>query len=181
MPSDSAQRDGESRALDISRQLVEKLTLKKEMLAGAESCTAGLVSDYIARIPGASAVLWGSFVTYTANAKYTMLGVPEDLVEKHGAVSQRVALAMAEGALKKSGAMWAFSVTGLAGPGSDDCGADVGTVWIGISKRDENDRDSFCSDTKKFLFSGTRNEVRRTAAIQVLEELLKKVLTEVDF
>jgi len=116
-----------------------------------------------------------------ADAKTEMLGVSGDLIKKEGAVSRAVALAMAEGALKKSGASWAFSITGLAGPGKAD-GFDrdtsevpIGTVWIGIAGKEIQ------SEAKMFRFSGSRNEVRKAAAIAALKEVLESILTEDDF
>jgi PncC family amidohydrolase len=145
------------------------------MIVAAESCTAGLSSDLIARIPGASNVFWGSFVSYTAEAKTKMLGVSEELIAKLGVVSQGVAQAMAEGALEKSGASWAFSITGFAGPGG---GAQpAGTVWIGVAGLNEGSPCSLWSTAKKFFFNGSRNEVRKAAAAAALEELLEKILT----
>jgi len=175
------------RAPVLAEELVKTLTARKKMIAAAESCTAGLAADFIARIPGASNVFWGSFVTYTADAKIKMLGVPEKLIKEHGAVSRPVALAMAEGALEKSGACWAFSVTGLAGPGGDS-GAPmgtpagvpteipVGTVWIGIAGRGA----AAGPEAKVFLFSGSRNEIREAAAAVALQELLKRINRGVD-
>ena len=145
------------------------------LVAAAESCTAGLASDLIARIPGASKVFWGSFVTYTVDAKVKMLGVPEPLIKKHGPVSRPVALAMAEGALERSGASWAFSVTGLAGPGDDGSGVPVGTVWIGVAGRDGEKPSSVRTEAKVFLLKGSRNELRGEAAAAALEELLKRI------
>ena len=171
-----------SRALSLAEELVKSLALKKETVAAAESCTAGLASDFIARIPGASNVFWGSFVSYTPDAKVRMLGVPEELIEKYGAVSRPVALAMAEGALKKSGAFWAFSVTGVAGPGGDG-GIPAGTVWIGLASviapatAGREGEGSLWSEAKEFLFRGSRNEVREAAALAALQELLERVLT----
>jgi len=182
------------RAASLAGKIVKELTVQKKMIAAAESCTAGLASDFIARIPGASAVLWGSFVTYTVNAKIKMLGVPGELIQKFGAVSKPVALAMAEAALERSGAWWAFSITGLAGPtgsrgtdGSNSAGGDseipVGTIWIGISGRDgglagggfSGSAGQKRSESKMFLFSGSRNEVREAAAAAALEELLARI------
>ena len=102
--------------------------------------------------------------------------MPQELIEKHGAVSRPIALAMAEGALEKSGACWAFSVTGLAGPDGDGSQAPVGTVWIGIARRDGEGR--LGSEAKRFFFPGPRNELRRAAAAAALQELLERVLTE---
>ncbi|MDR1804268.1 MAG: CinA family protein [Treponema sp.] len=159
----------------IAEELIRLLTARGKMIALAESCTAGLAADMIARFPGASKVLWGSFVTYTADAKTRMLGVPKELIEAHGAVSRPVALAMAEGALERSGASWAVSITGLAGPGGEGAeGAPVGTVWIGLAgiagagARPE---------AKRFLFEGSRNEVRAAAATAALKKLLERILT----
>jgi PncC family amidohydrolase len=151
-------------------------------IAAAESCTAGLAADLIARVPGASRVLWGSFVTYTADAKIKMLGVPKELIETHGAVSRSVALAMAEGAREKSGASWAFSVTGLAGPGGDGDpnGPPIGTVWMAFAGPAESNgaAGSVRSEAKQCRFSGSRNEVREAAAFAALTELLNKAQTQ---
>jgi len=157
-----------------AEKLVKTLTARKQTVAAAESCTAGLAADLIARIPGASAVFWGSYVTYTADAKVKMLGVDEGLIKRHGAVSKAVALAMAEGALEKSGAFWAFSVTGLAGPGGDGSGVPVGTVWTGIAGRDGK-KGAPLSRAKMFQFSGSRNDIRKAAAAAVLKELLERI------
>jgi len=165
-----------------AERIVKLLSARKETLAAAESCTAGLASDLIARISGASNVFWGSFITYTADAKIRMLGVSEELIAKYGAVSEAVALAMAEGALLKSGASWAFSVTGLAGPSGDGfTGGDsgvipVGTVWIGLARRENENSGQLRSEAKMFHFSGSRNEVRAAAAAAALEELLQRLL-----
>ena len=156
------------RAGALAEKIVKDLCPEGKYFAAAESCTAGLAADFIARVPGASRVFWGSFVTYTAEAKTKMLGIPPELIAECGAVSRPVALAMAEGALEKSGASWAFSVTGLAGPDSSSEEAPIGTVWIGIAARHGG---SSWSQAKVFLFSGSRNEVREAAAAAALEEL----------
>ena len=155
--------------MSTAEELVRTLAALNMKTAAAESCTAGLASDLIARIPGASGVFWGSFVCYTADAKIKMLGVPESLIKKNGAVSEAVALAMAEGALAKSGASWAFSVTGLAGPDGDGSEVPVGTVWIGIAGRNAETR------ARKFVFSASRNRLREAAAAAALNELLERI------
>ena len=149
-------------------------------ITAAESCTAGLASDFIARIPGASKVLWGSFVVYTPEAKEKMLGVSGELLAEYGPVSRPVALSMAEGALKNSGAAFAFSITGYAGPAGQEGTSQegvrpvpVGTVWIGLAARDSPDR--IVSDAEMFSFSGSRNEVREEAAVTALEKLLEYI------
>jgi len=173
----SAESKWPKNALSLAEELISELSLMEKQFAAAESCTAGLVSDLIASIPGASKVFWGSFVTYTNDAKQKMLDVPEMQIREHGPVSRQVALAMAEGALKKSGAALALSVTGLAGPGGDDS-APVGTVWIGIAGWNNMDdilKNGFWSEAKVFSFSGNRNEVREAAAIAAVEEILARI------
>ena len=165
----------EPRNLPLSRlaeKLVKTLIKNKLTLAAAESCTGGLASEYLTRIPGASAVFWGSFITYTPDAKTKMLGIPGRKIEKYGAVSEPVALAMALGALKRSGASIAFSVTGLAGPGNDGSGTPVGTVWIGVA-----DYVSQSCEAKSFLFHGSRGGIREAAAAAAFREILKMIKT----
>lgn len=163
------------RAAGLAEEVVQELAARKKTLAAAESCTAGLAADFIARVPGASKVFWGSFVSYAADAKVKMLGVAEALIKDHGAVSRPVALAMACGALEKSGASWAFSVTGLAGPGGDGSGTPVGSVWIGVAGRDDVPPNRVLSGAELFLFAGGRNEVREAAAAAALELLLERI------
>ena len=162
------------RAQDLAEEVVRSLAARQKKIAAAESCTAGLASDFITRVPGASNVFWGSFVTYTPDAKVKMLGVPETLIEEHGDVSRSVALAMAAKALEKSGASWAFSVTGIAGPGGGCAEVPVGTVWIGVAGRN-GEPGCFWSEAKKFFFIGGRNEVREAAAAIALQELLERI------
>jgi PncC family amidohydrolase len=149
--------------------LVALLREKSLMLAAAESCTAGLVSDRIARVPGASKVFWGSFVCYTARAKNAMLGINGEIFDKYGLVSAETASAMAAGALEKSGADLALSVTGLAGPEGDGSGVPVGTVWIGTALKNGP------KTAEIFHFGGSRNELRNKAALEAVNQILKQV------
>lgn len=105
------------------------------ILATAESCTGGLIAAAITEVPGSSAVFDRGFVTYSNAAKVQMLGVPMDLIEAHGAVSEEVARAMAKGALQHSGAQIAVSVTGIAGPGGSEHKPE-GRVCFGIATAD---------------------------------------------
>jgi len=164
---------------DTAEEIVRLLASGGKIIAAAESCTAGLAADLIARVPGASKVFWGSFVTYSPDAKVRMLGVNGELIKNEGAVSRAVALAMAEGALEKSGASLAFSITGLAGPAGDSSEVPIGTVWIGIAVKGGDD--GIQSEAKMFRFEGSRNEVREAAAKAALEEVLRKILTEESF
>jgi nicotinamide-nucleotide amidase len=102
-------------------------------LATAESCTGGLVAALLTEIPGSSAVVERGFVTYSNEAKAELLGVPMELIQAHGAVSELVARAMAEGALRRSLAQVAVSITGVAGPGGGSDTKPVGLVHFGLA------------------------------------------------
>ena len=158
-------------AKELAGKLIELLFKKSWHIVFAESCTAGLVSDALARVQGASKVLWGSFVSYVPEAKGAMLGIKRDLIDRCGAVSRETAEAMAAGALRASGADVSASVTGLAGPDGDGSAVSVGTVWITVAFKTGE------SWSTKSFFSGTRNEIRFLAAEQVLLELLKRLDT----
>ena len=105
-------------------------------LATAESCTGGLIASCLTEIAGSSDVVERGFVTYSNEAKIEALGVPADLVAAHGAVSEAVALAMAEGALARSRADIAVSVTGVAGPGGGNAAKPVGLVHLAAARKD---------------------------------------------
>lgn len=104
-------------------------------LASAESCTGGLVAAHLTEIAGSSAVFEYGFVTYANEAKTALLGVPEATLAAVGAVSEEVARAMAEGALARSGADAAVSITGIAGPGGGSEAKPVGLVHFGLALR----------------------------------------------
>lgn len=141
-------------------------------LASAESCTGGVVSDLVVRVPGASDWFHGGWVTYSDELKVTQLGVDQSVIESHGAVSAEVATALCLGAIEKSGATCAVSTTGIAGPtgGSDE--KPVGTVYIGS-----------CVDgsiqVRLFRFSGSRESITSRAAHTALQ-LLRLQLCGVD-
>ena len=155
----------ESRAELMARQLVERLTAKQCRLALAESCTAGLVADLTARVSGASAVLWGSYVCYTHDAKQRMLRISDRFLGQYGLVSRETAREMAINALGLSHVSIAGAVTGLAGPLGDGSHTSVGTIWVAVAQQD-------MVMEKEFHFEGTRAEIRMQAAAAVLEELL---------
>jgi nicotinamide-nucleotide amidase len=124
-----------TQAEKTAQTLVHELKERSLTLVLSESCTAGLVSSFIAGVPGASAVLWGSFVCYTPEAKVSMLDIDMALISTHGAVSRETVTSMALGALQKSGADIAAAVTGLAGPDGDGSNTPVGTVWIAAAQK----------------------------------------------
>jgi nicotinamide-nucleotide amidase len=123
----TAMRDEAARLLDACR----KAGLK---LATAESCTGGLVAAMLTEIAGSSDVVERGFVTYSDEAKIEALGVPADLIAAHGAVSEAVARAMAEGALRHAHADIAVSVTGVAGPGGGSAAKPVGLVHLACAR-----------------------------------------------
>lgn len=118
-----------------AEKLLERLKAAKLMVATAESCTGGMIAAALTDIAGSSAVVDRGFVTYTNKAKSQMLGVPEALITAHGAVSEQVAIAMAEGALARSLADVAVSVTGVAGPGGGSAEKPVGTVHFACARK----------------------------------------------
>lgn len=122
--------------------LVHTLKQAGLMVATAESCTGGLIAATLTEIAGSSAVVDRGFVTYSNEAKNEMLGVPMDLIEANGAVSEHVARAMAEGALARSRADIAVSVTGIAGPGGGSADKPVGTVHFACARTNEVTRHS---------------------------------------
>ncbi len=136
-----------------------RLLKEKNMkIAFAESCTGGLLAEKLTGVPGASEALEQSFVTYSGAAKHDLLGVNEVALSEFGAVSEPVAYEMAEGVRARSGADIGVSVTGVAGPDSDEKGNPVGLVYIGIAGKNG-------TTVKKFTFAGTRERIRTRACV----------------
>ena len=141
--------------------------LRGKTLATAESCTGGGIGAALTAVPGSSAVYKGGIISYTNWVKENVLGVDRLLLTEQGAVSAPVAKAMAEGVRKVLQADIAVSVTGLAGPGGDDFGNPVGTVFIGYC-----DKDKVCA--KQFYFAGDREEVRKQSVCAALQIVLNE-------
>jgi nicotinamide-nucleotide amidase len=151
-------------------ELVAALLEHGQLVATAESCTGGMVAAAITDIAGSSAVFDRGFITYSNAAKTEMLGVPRKLIETFGAVSEQVALAMAEGAISHSSATIAVSITGVAGPSGGSETKPIGLVHFAIARR----RGKPILERK--LFGGDRGEVRilaRDHALQMLVMALK--------
>jgi nicotinamide-nucleotide amidase len=146
----------------------EQLARQKKTLAVAESCTGGLLAKLITDISGASGYFTHGWITYSNPAKTTELGVPSDLIEKYGAVSEQVAEAMAQGARKKAATDFAIAITGIAGPDGATKEKPVGLVYISV------DSDNGC-DTQCYLFSGGRDSIRLRAAQTALNMLRLKL------
>lgn len=145
-------------------ELIARLREKKLTLCTAESCTGGGIGAALTSVPGSSEVFLGGIISYINGVKNRILGVSGELLDSLGAVSAPVAEAMAQGARKTIGADLAVSVTGLAGPGGDEFGHPVGTVFLGFA--DENRTLS-----REYHFSGDREQIR-SAAVQAALALL---------
>ncbi len=148
----------------LAEKVVELFIWKKKKLALAESCTGGLVAAALTSIAGSSAMFERGFVTYANEAKQDELGVPEDILITHGAVSAACAHAMAEGARKAAKADLGLSITGIAGPGGGGDEKPVGLVFIACAT------EKGC-DAQRFKFEGTRDDVRRQALVKALSWL----------
>ncbi len=146
----------------------EKLAQQKKTIAVAESCTGGCLARLLTDIPGASRYFTHGWVTYSNSAKTSELGVPADLIEKHGAVSDRVARAMAQCARKRAGTTFAIGITGIAGPTGGSEQKPVGLVYISV------DSDSGC-ETKRLILSHGRDFIRLRAAQTALNMLRLKL------
>lgn len=142
-------------------------TLKGKTLVTAESCTGGGIGAALTAVSGSSAVYKGGIISYTNEVKNAALGVDAKLLKEKGAVSAPVAEAMAIGARVRLQADVAVSVTGLAGPGGDDYGNPVGTVFIGYS-------DAERTVVRHYLFCGGREAIRNQAVCAALELILEE-------
>lgn len=145
-----------------ARFVLDALRARAWMLATAESCTGGLIAGALTEIAGASDVVDRGFVTYSNAAKTEMLGVPPELIARHGAVSREVAEAMASGALARSRAQVAVSVTGIAGPGGGSADKPVGLVWFGLAL------DGQPVASARQIFPGDRHSVRAGTVTEAL-------------
>jgi nicotinamide-nucleotide amidase len=151
--------------LDLAKSVLVAAKAAGKKVTTAESCTGGLVSSCITAIPGSSDVFECGYVTYSNEAKTSMLGVPRDAVTSFGAVSDVVAAAMAEGALAQSNADVAVAVTGIAGPGGGTKDKPVGLVYLAVAQRGKD------AQVKRYVFAGTRTDIRRATVAAALELL----------
>jgi len=149
--------------------IVRLLTQGKQTLALAESCTGGFIANRLTNVPGASAVLWGGAVSYANEAKMKFLGVQQSTLAEHGAVSEETAREMAEGARRVSGANYALSATGLAGPDGGTAEKPVGTVFIGFASAEKSRAYKFFNrfdrETFKYVTSQQALEILRRALL----------------
>ena len=140
-------------------------------VAMAESCTGGLISHKITTIPGSSEYFLGGVTAYANSMKITYLNVDQTLIETHGAVSEEIARAMAEGIRTRTGADIGLSVTGIAGPDGGTPEKPVGTVFFGLVTAD-------CSRVLQFKFSGSRDQIQEITAFTGMNLIRKYLLNK---
>lgn len=153
-----------------AEEIVSLLKDKNLKISFAESCTGGLLSANLTSVSGCSSILSESYVTYSEASKMKLLKVKKQTLADFSVVSSQVAEEMALGLKNLSGSDIAVSVTGVAGPGSDDYNNPVGLVYIGI-----------CSEnsclSKKFMFSGSREEIRLSACFEAYNAVLEAIMS----
>ena len=146
--------------------LADVLKDRNLKVATAESCTGGMIAAALTELPGASDWFDRGFVTYNNTAKHEMLGVSQSILEKYGAVSNDCVAQMVAGALKNSNAQVAVAVSGIAGPGGEEPGKPVGTVFLGWGLKDE------MPNIIRFHFEGDRQQVREQCVEEAVNGLL---------
>jgi PncC family amidohydrolase len=159
---------------EIGEVVLRDLADAGARLVCAESCTGGLVAKLVTDIPGSSEGMWGGFVAYSNAAKVALLGVGEDTLAEHGAVSEKTAGEMALGAVRRTdgGARVGVAITGIAGPGGGSAEKPVGTVWLAVAIGERIVR------TRHIFLPRDRDRVRRWSAVSALL-LVREALAEV--
>jgi competence/damage-inducible protein CinA-like protein len=158
----------------LAAVVVGLLKQRNETLATAESCTGGLIANEITNVPGASEVFLAGYVTYANSAKSDVLNVDAKLIEKHGAVSEAVARAMAEGARARAASTYALATTGIAGPTGGSEEKPLGTVYIALASKTSK------TLAMKFRFLTDRETFKQLAAQTAIDLLRRKLLKETD-
>ena len=158
-----------SELTELTSELIAKCRDAGVKIATAESCTGGLIAGCLTAVSGSSDVFERGFNTYSNEAKNEMLGVPLELINEHGAVSESVAGAMAEGALKNAPVQLTVAVTGVAGPGGGSAEKPVGTVQIASACEGKS------TINERFLFEGDRDAVRQATVKPALDMMLRQV------
>jgi len=154
---------------NLEEVIVKTLAQRKETVATAESCTGGLIANRLTNVPGSSEVFLAGYVTYSNDAKADVLNVDPQLLKEHGAVSEPVARAMAEGARKRAGVTYALSTTGIAGPSGGSADKPVGTIYIGLAAPEE-------TVVKSLFFPTDRETFKDIAAQHALEMLRRRII-----
>ena len=156
---------------DAAAEIIARLTAHGQTAAVAESLTGGLLAAALTAVPGASAAFRGGVVAYATEVKATMLGVPRDLLERHGAVHPDVAVAMAAGVRRRMAATIGAATTGVAGPDPAD-GQPVGTVYIAVSAEGGGWADG---TVRSLTLRGSRDEIRRQTVAECLRLILGRI------
>ncbi len=156
----------------LAEAVVNDLADAGKAVSTAESCTGGWIAKSITDIPGSSVVFGYGIVSYSNGAKESMLGVKNETIEEHGAVSEPVVEEMADGVLHLSGADIAVAVSGVAGPGGGTEDKPVGTVWFAWAVRAGADA---LIDTSCEHFSGDRELVRELTVAHALQGVLERI------
>jgi len=156
----------------LEEVVVKLLKQQNETLATGESCTGGLIANKITNVSGASEVFVAGYVTYANAAKSDVLGVDPKLIKKHGAVSEAVARAMAEGAHRRAASKHGLATTGIAGPTGGSADKPVGTVYIALASGDSE------TVVRKFVFPTDRETFKQLAAQTALDLLRRRLLKE---
>ncbi len=155
---------------DELSKLINQLVKRRLKICTAESCTGGLIAKQFTDHEGSSEWFDGGFITYSNQAKTSMLDIDPSVIKKAGAVSRRVATAMAEGALKNSSAKIAIATTGIAGPGGGTKEKPVGMVWIAWAGK------KYETQSKCFFLKGDRTSVREQAAKAAFSGCIKFIV-----
>jgi nicotinamide-nucleotide amidase len=153
----------------LEEVIVKLLNKKKQTLVVAESCTGGLLAHRITNVAGSSEIFLAGYVVYANEAKSDLLNVNQGLIEEHGAVSQPVAVAMAEGARKRARSTYALATTGIAGPTGGSVKKPVGTVYVALAAPDE-------TSVKRLFFPSDRETFKQLAAQAAFEMLRVKLV-----
>lgn len=153
---------------DLAVRVGKKLLENNLSLVTAESCTGGLIGNLITDIPGSSAYFAGGIIAYSNEVKEKILGVSNSDLLSFGAVSEPVAIQMAQGARRLLDADLAVSVTGIAGPGGGSLEKPVGLTWIGLSSADH-------SAAYRYVWSGDRVSNKRSSAEEALKVVLRYI------
>jgi len=155
-------------------ELAELLVEKNWTISTAESCTGGMVAAALTDLAGSSGWFGQGVVSYSNEAKMTLLGVDGRLLREYGAVSQSVVEAMATGALQSAAANVAVSISGIAGPDGGTVDKPVGTVWIGWAI-DAKKNGTVLAQSSRYQFDGDRTSVREHALIEALRGTIQRV------
>lgn len=157
----------------LAARVGERCLAAAARIATVESCTGGLIGHLLTEVPGSSVYYLGGFVTYSDEAKQTMVGVSAEVLSAHGAVSAQTAMAMATGGRDRTGADLGISVTGIAGPDGGTATKPVGLTYVAVA-------DATGGEVRRFTWSGSRQENKRSSAQAALELVLERLVAPAD-